>query len=386
MKSPGRWWVFEVYGEVYQQLGFAALWGRSAQHAHARALLKHITMARIAQPESKRASVAAFTRDFGVRLPLNSVYRMLDKIDDATIKKLQDCAYRAAKTIFGDALDVLFYDCTTLYFESFISDELRQKGFSKDRKINETQVLLALLVTREGLPIGYEVFPGATFEGHTLAPVIKALKERYDIARVVFVADRGLFNAANVAVVEQAGIEYVIGAKLKTLAQPLKEKILDLENYSALGDDLRVLVLPQDKGRRLIVSHSPQRAKKDHAEREKAIAVLTKKLKKSATAKHFVPPSGYKKYLTVGPSEVTINEDAIIENARWDGLHGVITNCTQESVSDILAHYRGLWRIEESFRIQKHDLKVRPIYHFKESRIRAHLAIAFMSFCCVRHL
>ena len=81
--------------------------------------------------------------------------------------------------MLGESLDVLFYDCTTLYFESFVSDELRQKGFSKDHKVNETQVLLALMVTREGLPIGYEVFPGATFEGHSLAPVLTALQRRY---------------------------------------------------------------------------------------------------------------------------------------------------------------------------------------------------------------
>ena len=116
-------------------------------------------------------------------------------------------------------MSVLFYDCTTLYFESFEPDDLRQKGFSKDRKASETQVLLALVVSEEGLPVGYEVFPGATFEGHTLIPILQQLKQRFDITRVVFVADRGLFNKDNLDALEAAKVEYVVGTRLKNQSE-----------------------------------------------------------------------------------------------------------------------------------------------------------------------
>ena len=188
--------------------------------------MKHITLARIAQPDSKRAGVAALERDFGIKIPLTSVYRMMDNLDDKAIDFIQGVALSAAQQMLGESLDVLFYDCTTLYFESFVSDELRQKGFSKDHKVNETQVLLALMVTREGLPIGYEVFPGATFEGHSLAPVLTALQRRYHLSRVVFVADRGLFSEDNLQILEQSGLEYVVGAKLKTQARVIKEPLI----------------------------------------------------------------------------------------------------------------------------------------------------------------
>jgi len=378
--------IHEVYGKVYEQLGFDRLWGTSARYQSRRDILQHITLARIAQPESKRASVALLERDFGVHLNLTSVYRMMDSLDEKAISHIQDLAFSAAHRMLGESLDVLFYDCTTLYFESFIPDELRQKGFSKDHKANETQVLLALLVTREGLPIGYEVFPGATFEGHSLLPVLNDLKSRYTLSKVVFVADRGLFSESNLSALEQADIDYVVGAKLKTQTHQLKETILNLDNYVELNEDTRTLTIERDKGRRLVISHSQKRARKDQADRQKEIQKLRKKLSRSTKPKEFVGASGYKKYLTIpDKGSVSVNEAAVEKAAQWDGLHGVITN-SSESVDTILSHYKGLWQIEASFRIQKHDLKVRPIYHWNESRIRAHLAISFMAFSCVRHL
>jgi hypothetical protein len=170
--------IHEVFGSIYRQLGFDTLWGTSKRYHKRRKLLEHIVMARIAQPASKRASVELLERDFGIRLNLSSIYKMMDAMDEPTIERLQCLAGNRTKQLLGGSLSVLFYDCTTLYFESFEPDDLRQKGFSKDRKASETQVLLALVVSEEGLPVGYEVFPGATFEGHTLIPILQQLKQR----------------------------------------------------------------------------------------------------------------------------------------------------------------------------------------------------------------
>jgi len=381
--------IHEVYGALYDQLNFGSILGKNKRYEKRREIIKNLTLARIAEPDSKRGTVRTLERDFGIRINLKSAYEAMDLLDDAAIETIQDAAYSSARQLLGEQLDVLFYDCTTLYFESFEPDELRQKGFSKDRKVNETQVLLALLVTRDGIPIGYEVFPGATFEGHTLIPVLSALKKRYQIGRIVFVADRGLFSADNLDCLEDASLEYVVGAKLKTQSAALKNQILALENYRPLNgqSDLSYLEIERPNNRRLIISYSKKRAKKDRYERNKSIEKLKKKLAKVSTAKEFVGSSGYKKYLNIPKAgAITLSEDAIAKSAQWDGLHGVISNAHDESIEDILAHYRGLWQVEESFRIQKHDLKVRPIYHWSESRIRAHLAISFMAFCCVRHL
>ena len=127
---------------------------------------------------------------------------MMDQLDDNTISRLQTMTCEGTRSLLPSALDVLFFDCTTLYFESFKEDELKQNGYSKDCKVNQTQVnqpqvLLALLVTREGLPVGYEVFPGATFEGHNLISVLQTMQARYDVRKMLFVADRGMLNEDN---------------------------------------------------------------------------------------------------------------------------------------------------------------------------------------------
>ena len=379
--------IHEVFGPIYRQLGFDTLWDTSKRYHKRRKLLEHIVMARIAQPASKRASVELLERDFGIRLNLSSIYKMMDAMDEPTIERLQCLAGNRTKQLLGGSLSVLFYDCTTLYFESFEPDDLRQKGFSKDRKASETQVLLALVVSEEGLPVGYEVFPGATFEGHTLIPILQQLKQRFDITRVVFVADRGLFNKDNLDALEAAKVEYVVGTRLKNQSETLKRQILDTESYIPLSEGLKVLTLDRPGGRRMVVTHSEKRARKDREDRDKSILKMKKKLSRSKQPKEFIASSSYKKYLKVPASGViSVDQEAVTNSAQWDGLHGVITNAPKGDTETILAHYRGLWAIGESFRIQKHDLKVRPIFHWTESRIRAHLAIAFMAFCCVRHL
>ena len=248
-------------------------------------------------------------------------------------------------------------------------------------------MLLALVVSEEGLPVGYEVFPGATFEGHTLIPILQQLKQRFDITRVVFVADQGLFNKGNLDALEKAKLEYVVGVRLKNQSDAIKRQILDTESYTLLSEGLKVLTLDRPGERRMVVTHSEKRARKDQEDRDKSILKMRKKLSKSKQPKEFIASSSYKKYLKLPASgAITVDQEAVAKSAQWDGLHGVITNAPKADTETILAHYRGLWAIEESFRIQKHDLKVRPIFHWTESRIRAHLAIAFMAFCCVRHL
>ena len=116
---------------------------------------------------------------------------MMDLWDDDRIARLNALAGAQAKALLGGPLRVLFFDCTTLYFESFTEDDLKQPGYSKDAKFKECQVLLALAVTEDGLPVHYKVLPGATFEGHSLIPVVEALQADYDVQEAVIVADRG---------------------------------------------------------------------------------------------------------------------------------------------------------------------------------------------------
>lgn len=380
--------IHAVYGAMYQTLGLDRLlpaWRYRASHK----TLYHSVMARLANPDSKRASVRALEEDFGVQVSLPQVYRMMDLLDDTCIERLNTLAGEQAQALLGGALRVLFFDCTTLYFESFTEDDLKQPGYSKDARFKECQVLLALAVTEAGLPVRYTVLPGATFEGHSLIPVVKALQADCQAEEAVLVADRGLLSEDNLKALEEADLSYIVGARLKSLPQAIQTQALDASGYETLkdSDGARVRDITH-KTRRLVVSFSPVRAEKDRHDRDKALRKLCRKLAKSNHPKDLISNRGYKKYLNVeGESALTLNQDKINEAQRWDGLHGVITNLPQATTATtILNQYRGLWQVEDTFRVSKHDLKVRPIYHWTPRRIRAHIALAFMSLLCVRHL
>ena len=380
--------IHAVYGAVYEALGLSRLlpaWRYRASHK----ALFHNVMARLANPDSKRASVRALAADFGVQVSLPQVYRMMDLLDADRIERLNALAGQEAKALLGGTLRVLFFDCTTLYFESFTEDALKQPGYSKDAKFKECQVLLALAVTETGLPVRYTVLPGATFEGHSLIPVVQALQADSEAEDAVVVADRGMLSEANLNALEAAGLHYIVGARLKSLPQRLQTQALDASGYETLkdGDGARVRELTHNT-RRLVVGFSPVRAEKDRRDRDKALDKLRKKLAKSDNPKDLLSNRGYKQYLRIeGKSTLTLNPDKIAQAQRWDGLHGVITNLPKATkTATILGQYRGLWQVEDTFRVSKHDLKVRPIYHWTPRRIRAHIAIAFMSLLCVRHL
>ena len=312
---------------------------------------------------------------------------MMDKLDSKTEEKVQKIAYNATKKLLNEKISVIFYDCTTLYFESFIQDELKQNGYSKDLKFNQPQIVLALLVTTEGLPIGYEVFAGATFEGHTLIPVLKKIKNKYNLKEVVFVADSGILNQANRKYLEKENIHYILGARLKNLPQVLQAKITDQTNYTPTKDNPYPKAVFSYQGQQLITSHSLKRAAKDKKDRQAAIDRLQKKLTQTKNPFSLLGNAGYKKYLIAsGKAIVTLNKKKIEEEARWDGIKGVITNITDRPSEEILRQYKNLWQIESCFRVHKTDLKIRPIFHWTPKRIRAHIVVCFIAFTCYQYL
>jgi transposase len=381
--------IHEIYGSLYDEIGFGRIFNRCPV---SRSVMKDIVMARLAQPCSKRASVEMLERDFGIKTPLEKVYRMMDTLTDARIKQVQRLSWNHSRSLLTKEVKVMFYDCTTLYFESFTEDELRSFGYSKDHKFNQGQVLLALMVTEEGLPVGYEVFPGNMYEGDTFKSAIDKIKTRYKVKRAVIVADSGLLSKFNLELLEREKLDYILGARLKSLSKKWQEKILDNRTYEKMKNEdeiLRISTFAYTKTKRLIVSYSNKRAEKDRLDREKAVKTLYEKLEKSKKPESLISNYGYRKFLCVeGDVNVRVDEEKMTKASLWDGLHGVFTNIKEEDMSaeEVLSQYHGLWQVEESFRISKHDLRVRPIFHWSGERIKAHLAICFVAFSLIRFL
>jgi transposase len=373
-----------VMGPCFDKLGLAALVTKTRYQQ-----LRDVVMARIAQPTSKLHTSKVLQATFQKTLSVDQIYRLMDTlvdIEDAIKLKV----FKMTQKRLQDApIDLLLFDVTTLYFESQERDELREIGYSKDHKIGEVQVVLALATTSNGSPIGYHLFPGNTAEVKTLLECIKKWREEFQIANTIVVADRAMLSEANLSLMESEGLTYIVAAKLRALPNKLKTAILS-RNQAADSESAQEHTRIQEheyQGRRLVVSYSESRAVKDQYDREKLIVRLRGKLRQSDSPQYLISNRGYLKYLdeeTKG--KVVLNEDKIAEEEPWDGLHGVITNDKTSKALELLQRYRHLWVIEESFRINKHTLAMRPIYHFSPKRVRAHILICYLAFAVMRYV
>jgi transposase len=241
------------------------------------------------------------------------------------------------------------------------------------------------MVTSDGLPVDYELFAGDTYEGHTLIPALTKIRKKYHLDKIVLVADSALLSQENLAELEGEGLEYIVGARLKKVKNKLKDKILDPNNYKEITPGYQIAHF-SDSHREIVVSYSSKRALKDASDRKKALAKLKKKLEQSRSPKQHLSNSGYRKYLKVeGKSTLLLDEEKIASESLWDGLHGVVTNA-KLSGEEMLARYNDLWQVEAAFRVTKHDLQVRPVFHWKPRRIAAHIAICFTAYALVKHL
>lgn len=378
--------IGEVFGKLYDDLGLFDVIENTKKDEEWNAILKACVLARIANPQSKHRTASLLEEDYAIKIALGKIYRMMDHVAKQE-DEIRSRIARSTLSLFQEQVDVLFFDVTTLYFESIDRDELREFGYSKDCKFKETQVVLALVTTTEGLPITYRLFPGNMYEGHTLITMISEIKKVYDVNNVMLVADRAMFSEDNLAFMEAEQIRYIVAARLRKLPKSMRESILNSDDCApaVIENEFHWVKEFLHEDRRLVVSYSSSRAAKDAKDRSRLIERLLKKAKgNKVKVRDVIPNHGTKKYLVFNDKEASINEAKIEQDAQWDGLHGVITNVTDLTPSEILTRYRGLWQIEESFRISKHDLKMRPIHHWTPDRIRAHISICFMAYALAR--
>ena len=360
-----------VCGAVYEQLDFHTIIQDTNKDQQWNEILKYCVLSRVAHPDSKRKTVETLKEDYNETGPLEKMYRMMDRLYPH-IERVKDFVAENTLRLFNQEVDVLFFDVTTLYFESFEEDDIRQFGFSKDLKFKETQVVLALVTNQAGHPLSYELFAGSTSEASTLIFTVNKLKQRFTVKKAVLVADKAMFNDNNLRLMEEEGMEYVVSAKLKSLPKRTKAEILseDFKPVQVAGESQGIKEF-EHKQRRLIVSYSKKRAKKNKADRQRLISRLMKKIKNNQIpVKSLITNYGTKKYVTVEKTKARLNEQKIKEDSQWDGLSGVISNMEDKSAEQLLSRYRQLWKIEEAFRVCKHTLKMRPIYHWKKKELR----------------
>lgn len=375
--------IHEVGGHMYELLGYNGLLSSKNDQR----ILKDLVLSRLAEPSSKHKACSILNKKFGKSHEISSIYRVMDRLHPS-INALKTLTFENTKRLIPGTVDIVFFDVTTLYFESTTTDDLREFGYSKDHRFNTTQVVLALATNRDGLPIGYELFSGNTAETKTLIASIESWKRVFNIGSVCFVADRAMMSEDNVVLLEAHGYNYVIAAKLRSFDKKLKEDILDANHYVAysIGQELAWIGEFSWKKKRLIVSYKSSRARNDEYKRNKSLEKIQKRLGEDGNAKKLINNSAALKYSKIDAAKAMLDSNKIATDCEWDGLHGLITNLSELGAREVLARYSRLWVIEESFRINKHNLEMRPIYHFKKERIESHIAICYMSFTLLKHL
>jgi transposase len=375
--------IHEIAGHVYKKIGYESV-PLSKKDAE---LLKDLALMRLANPASKLKTRELLDNQFLKTHNMDSIYRLMDKVTP-NISDIKVITFTSTKNLMPESVDIIFFDCTTLYFESVDTDGLREFGYSKDHRFNTTQVVLALATNCDGLPIGYELFEGNKAEVKTLIDCLESWKKIFNIQSVCFVADRAMMSDDNLKRLENENYHYIVASKLRTLPDKLISEIFLEKNYQAqmINDKFGWIGEFEYKERRLIVSYKTDRAHRDSRQRNQVVDKLKKRIGEKGNTQKLITNQAVKKFTRSDSSMTTLDHKKIDGDAAWDGLHGVITNIREEKASIILSRYTRLWKIEESFRINKHTLSMRPIYHFKPDRIKAHIAICFMAFSVLRHM
>lgn len=362
-----------IFGALFDRIGFNAVNDN---------LFRHIVVARLAYPVSKLKTVDYLRRYRGLDIEVDALYRFLDRLNESLKETIERIAFDYTKKILKN-ITIVFYDLTTLYFEAEDEDDFRKMGFSKDGKFQHPQIMLGLLVGQNGYPIGYDIFEGNTFEGHTLFPTIEKIKNKYGFDNPIVVADAGLLSKNNLRNLAANKYQFIIGARLKNEAAEMKQAILKKAERLTNGQSV---VLDRPDGTRLAVSYSDKRKKKDEHNRKKGLKKLREKIKSGKLTKSSINNRGYNKFLALnGSIAVSIDEKKVQADELWDGLKGYITN-TRLSADEIIENYRHLWQIEKAFRISKTDLRIRPIFHYRKNRISAHICIAFVAYAIFKEL
>ena len=340
-------------------------------------ILNDLVIARIAAPSSKLESFEFISDYFGISHERRDFYRTLSELPKLK-SEVETRTIAVAKKNFGFNFSLVFYDLTTLYFESFETDDLRRIGFSKDNKASNPQIMIGLLVNDLGFPISYQLFAGNKFEGHTLMPSILALKKKYKIKQMTVVADSAMISDQNVEFLKAENLHYIVAARTANLPMQIIEEISQQLNQK---DETTIRIQTASKGD-LILSFSDKRYRKERREMEKQLA-KAEFILKTPSAAEIIKRTKFLKGKKLG---YELNQDLIRKTTLLLGIKGYYSNCNNLSSEEIIKHYKNLWQVEKSFRISKSDLKTRPIFHNKQQAIEAHILICFMALALAKYI
>lgn len=283
-------------------------------------------------------------------------------------------------------LDLVFFDTTSIYFEGSGGQTIGQRGKNKDHRPDLKQMVVGALIDDNGRPICCEMWPGNTTDVKTLIPVIERIRNRFHIGRFCIVADRGMISADTMRALEdpQRDIPYILGARMRkvneikgdVLSRPGRYKEVRAEGRSSKDPEPLEVKEVWVGDNRYILCLNPKQARKDAQDRKAIVASLEKQIKKDP--KKLIGNKGYRKYLKLKGDGVSVNQDKVEADSRFDGKWVLNTN-TNLSAEQVALKYKELWQVEQVFRDIKSILETRPVFHKRDETIRGHVFCSFLA-------
>ena len=403
-----------VFSRVYHELELDRFFNNKARHAgfeyNANSIMKLLVFARLIYPGSKRNAHELKGRFFDILdFSLDDVYNSLSFFDRHA-RECQRFMHGRVTEKYGRETDLVYYDVTNYYFETEHEDELRKKGYSKEHR-KDPIVQMGLAMDKKGIPLSYKLFRGNLHDSQTLMPVLADIVKEYGARRVIAVADKGLNSGDNIVFNTALGHGYVFSQSVRGASEEMKAYILDNAGYTPIGDDYK----RKSRAIPVIIQYSPEPGKKRKVQLDQKQVVFYSE-KYAARAKHkraealqkaadlIANPSKYKRTTAQGAAgyisgisfdkktgevldtgqALVLDEGKIREEEKMDGYYAIVTSEMDVSDDKVIEMYRGLWRIEESFKITKSVIEARPVYVYRQDHINAHFLACFIALTLAR--
>ena len=408
-----------VFSKVYHELQLDRFFANKQRHENFRynsnSIMKILLYARLLYPCSKRATVEIKDRFFDKSdFSLDDVYNCLTHFNTIE-REAQRFIHEQIMEQYDRKTDLIYYDVTNYYFEIDQPDDFRKKGASKEHSPNPI-VQMGLAIDKQGIPVSYRLFEGNTHDSQTLLPVLKDIKKEYQTDRIIVVADKGLNSGDNIAFNTALGDGYVYSRSIRGADEEFRSYVLNDEGYTWLGQDYKrkSRVIPTDiyvtvgkykngknkkqkirVDQKQVVFYSHKYAERSKRQREAVIAKATDLIKNSSKyqkstsygAAAYVANIEFDKktgeVLNTG-KKLFLDKEKIKQDEQLDGYYAIVSSELDDSDDHIIELYRGLWRIEESFKITKSELDARPVYLTTREHINAHFFICFIALVIAR--
>jgi len=413
LRRPRQWGACWLTNVLYQKLGLDTFWSEHLPASRKGTRWDHVLQTlvsyRLIDPGSEWFDKSAMADLLGADYRLaadDTLYRCLDQLTEHKAALFSHLQQRW-KDLFAARFDVLLYDLTSTYFESdppFAEGDKRRFGYSRDKRFDCVQVVIALVVTPEGFPLGYEVLPGNTLDKKTLSSALASIEKQYGKARRVWVMDRGIPTEETLEQMRRSDppVHYLVGTPKGRLTK-LEAALTELP-WQKVREGITVKLLPQD-GECYVFAQSASRIGKERSMRRRQLKQLWKRLPELRQMKHLDRddllmklgaarqqwPSAWRLVaLRIPKKDEAINEQTFTwrlrkaklrQVRRREGRYLLRTNLTEEDPVKLWEYYIQLTQVEEAFKNLKGDLSLRPVYHQREDRIEAHIFVSFLAYC-----